>query len=85
MFPSNPVPPEMEVAILSYLDIKSLCRSAQVSRYWKTISEDNGVWRHIAQSLEFFDCVAFYSELHLKSKLKRHPYLLDRLSSSLKN
>ena len=38
---------EINYKILNYLDAKSLCRSAQVSKRWREISDDDVIWRRM--------------------------------------
>ncbi|KAI9007713.1 WD40-repeat-containing domain protein [Hyaloraphidium curvatum] len=37
-------PRELSLKILSYLDAKSLCRAASVSRAWKRLADDDVIW-----------------------------------------
>lgn len=37
-------PKELSLKILSYLDAKSLCRAARVSRAWKRLADDDVIW-----------------------------------------
>ncbi|CAG0900151.1 unnamed protein product [Cyprideis torosa] len=41
------LPRELLLRIFSYLDIVSLCRSAQVSRYWNTLALDGSNWQRV--------------------------------------
>ncbi|KIW93160.1 uncharacterized protein Z519_05765 [Cladophialophora bantiana CBS 173.52] len=48
------LPPELALNILKYLDVKSLCRAAQVSRKWRQIiNSDERAWK------ELFDADGF--------------------------
>lgn len=49
MFPSNieQLPDNIILEILSYLSVKDLCISGQVSRRWRRIARDNSLWRHV--------------------------------------
>ncbi|XP_031567155.1 probable E3 ubiquitin ligase complex SCF subunit sconB [Actinia tenebrosa] len=39
--------------VFSYLDIKSLCRSSQVCRRWRFLSQESGLWRRKVRILGF--------------------------------
>jgi hypothetical protein len=41
------LPKELLLRIFSYLDYKSLCRCAQVSKYWNTLALDGSNWQSI--------------------------------------
>lgn len=43
------LPREMGLKILGYLDATSLCRTAQVSRRWKALADDDILWRGICE------------------------------------
>ncbi|KAH9830924.1 WD40 repeat-like protein, partial [Rhodofomes roseus] len=43
------VPREVSLKILGYLDATSLCRAAQVSRHWKSLADDDLLWRGICE------------------------------------
>ncbi|CUM67860.1 uncharacterized protein PRCAT00005569001 [Priceomyces carsonii] len=43
------LPMEVSLKILCYLDCRSLCNAAQVSRKWKTLADDNRVWHHMCE------------------------------------
>lgn len=43
------LPREVSLKILGYLDATSLCRAAQVTKRWKTLADDNVVWRSICE------------------------------------
>ena len=43
------VPREVSLRILGYLDATSLCRAAQVSRQWKSLADDDLLWRGICE------------------------------------
>ncbi|OQV03310.1 WD domain-containing protein [Cladophialophora immunda] len=48
------LPPELSLNILKYLDVKSLCRAAQVSRKWRQmVNSDERAWK------ELFDADGF--------------------------
>ena len=41
------LPPELALNIISYLDVKSLCRAAQVSKRWREMTDgDEEAWKH---------------------------------------
>ncbi|KAI0730379.1 WD40 repeat-like protein [Fomitopsis betulina] len=43
------IPREVSLRILGYLDAMSLCRAAQVSRQWKSLADDDLLWRGICE------------------------------------
>lgn len=43
------LPVEISLKILCYLDCKSLCNAAQVSRKWKELADDDRVWHHMCE------------------------------------
>lgn len=43
------LPVEIALKILCYLDCKSLCNAAQVSRRWKELADDDRVWHHMCE------------------------------------
>ncbi|KZT03401.1 WD40 repeat-like protein [Laetiporus sulphureus 93-53] len=43
------LPREVALKILGYLDATSLCRAAQVNRPWKTLADDDILWRGICE------------------------------------
>ncbi|KAH9932166.1 WD40-repeat-containing domain protein [Amylocystis lapponica] len=43
------VPREVSLKILGYLDATSLCRAAQVSRQWRSLADDDILWRGICE------------------------------------
>lgn len=43
------LPVEISLKILCYLDCKSLCEAAQVSRRWKELADDDRVWHHMCE------------------------------------
>lgn len=43
------LPVEISLKILCYLDCKSLCNAAQVSRRWKELADDDRVWHHMCE------------------------------------
>ncbi|KAF8906063.1 WD40-repeat-containing domain protein [Gymnopilus junonius] len=43
------LPREVSLKVLGYLDATSLCRAAQVTRRWKSLADDNVVWRSICE------------------------------------
>jgi F-box/WD-40 domain protein MET30 len=47
--PFSVLPLEVALRILGYLDATSLCRAAQVSRLWKSLADDDMLWREICE------------------------------------
>jgi len=47
--PFTVIPREVSLKILGYLDATSLCRAAQVSRQWKSLADDDLLWRGICE------------------------------------
>ncbi|KAI0328083.1 WD40 repeat-like protein [Cubamyces sp. BRFM 1775] len=47
--PFTILPREVSLKILGYLDATSLCRAAQVSRQWKSLADDDILWRGICE------------------------------------
>ncbi|KAI1003953.1 putative E3 ubiquitin ligase complex SCF subunit [Podosphaera aphanis] len=43
------LPSELSLRILSYLDTTSLCKSAQVSRSWRRLADDDVVWHRMCE------------------------------------
>lgn len=43
------LPVEISLKILCYLDCRSLCNAAQVSRKWKLLADDNRVWHYMCE------------------------------------
>lgn len=43
------LPREVSLRILAYLDATSLCRAAQVSKHWRSLADDDVLWREICQ------------------------------------
>ncbi|KAI0201372.1 quinon protein alcohol dehydrogenase-like superfamily [Astrocystis sublimbata] len=43
------LPPELSLKILCYLDCSSLCKAAQVSRRWHSLSGDDVVWHRMCE------------------------------------
>ncbi|ODV77626.1 SCF complex F-box protein MET30 [Suhomyces tanzawaensis NRRL Y-17324] len=43
------LPMEISLKILCYLDCRSLCNAAQVSRKWKALADDDRVWHHMCE------------------------------------
>ncbi|KAF8061462.1 WD40-repeat-containing domain protein, partial [Lyophyllum atratum] len=43
------LPREVSMKILGYLDATSLCRAAQVTKRWKTLADDDILWRGICE------------------------------------
>ncbi|EGW34716.1 SCF complex F-box protein MET30 [Spathaspora passalidarum NRRL Y-27907] len=43
------LPQEISLKILCYLDCRSLCNAAQVSRKWKSLADDDRVWHHMCE------------------------------------
>ena len=41
------LPQEISLKILCYLDCRSLCNAAQVSRKWKSLADDDRVWHYV--------------------------------------
>ena len=57
--PFSVLPSEVSLKILGYLDATSLCRAAQVSKKWKTLADDDILWRGICeQQARIVRCVA---------------------------
>ncbi|KAK7466919.1 hypothetical protein VKT23_003983 [Stygiomarasmius scandens] len=47
--PFTVLPREVSLKILGYLDATSLCRAAQVTRKWKSLADDDILWRGICE------------------------------------
>ncbi|KAG9318377.1 WD40 repeat-like protein [Chiua virens] len=47
--PFTVLPREVSLKILAYLDATSLCRAAQVSKFWRSLADDDILWRGICQ------------------------------------
>lgn len=47
--PFTVFPREVSLKVLGYLDATSLCRAAQVTKKWKTLADDDILWRGICE------------------------------------
>ncbi|KAG1903968.1 WD40 repeat-like protein [Suillus fuscotomentosus] len=47
--PFTVLPREVSLRVLAYLDATSLCRAAQVSKQWKSLADDDVLWRGICE------------------------------------
>ena len=47
--PFSVLPREIALKVLGYLDAISLCRSAQVSKHWADLANDDVLWRNICE------------------------------------
>ncbi|KAJ4488237.1 F-box/WD repeat-containing protein pof1 [Lentinula aciculospora] len=47
--PFTVFPRELSLRVLSYLDATSLCRAAQVTKKWKSLADDDILWRGICE------------------------------------
>lgn len=47
--PFTVFPREVSLKVLGYLDATSLCRAAQVTRKWKSLADDDVLWRGICE------------------------------------
>lgn len=47
--PFSVLPREVSLRVLGYLDATSLCRAAQVTRTWKSLADDDILWRGICE------------------------------------
>lgn len=47
--PFSVLPREVGLKVLGYLDATSLCRAAQVTKRWKTLADDDILWRGICE------------------------------------
>lgn len=47
--PFTVLPREIALRVLGYLDATSLCRAAQVARRWKSLADDNVLWKVICE------------------------------------
>ncbi|KAF8831537.1 F-box/WD repeat-containing protein pof1 [Lentinula edodes] len=47
--PFTVLPRELSLKVLSYLDATSLCRAAQVTKKWKSLADDDILWRGICE------------------------------------
>ncbi|CAF0843962.1 unnamed protein product [Adineta steineri] len=53
------LPKELILRIFSFLDYQSLCRCAQVSKYWSTLALDGSNWQSI-------DLKSFQRDIHVR-------------------
>lgn len=53
---------ELALKIFRFLDYKDLCRSAQVSKSWKNLAEDNWLWYQIYKRFSHKICLASMPE-----------------------
>ncbi|KAK0228318.1 F-box/WD repeat-containing protein pof1 [Armillaria fumosa] len=47
--PFTVLPREVSLKVLSYLDATSLCRAAQVTKHWRSLADDDVLWRGICE------------------------------------
>eukprot|EP00835_Amoeboradix_gromovi_P001026 NODE_40_length_29852_cov_0.370215.p5 type:complete len:435 gc:universal NODE_40_length_29852_cov_0.370215:6164-4860(-) len=50
------LPKEISCKILMFLDAKSLCKSAAVSKHWKELSNSEQVWQHLCGQHVYKEC-----------------------------
>ncbi len=46
---STVLPREVSLKVLTYLDATSLCRAAQVTKHWRSLADDDVLWRGICE------------------------------------
>ncbi|KAI0336970.1 WD40 repeat-like protein [Trametopsis cervina] len=73
--PLSVLPSEVSLKILGYLDATSLCRAAQVSRKWKTLADDDILWRGICEQHIGQKCLKCGWGLPILEKRRRHRLL----------
>lgn len=47
--PLSLLPREISLRIMRFLDASSLCRAAQVSKHWRTLADDDMLWRKMCE------------------------------------
>jgi F-box and WD-40 domain protein MET30 len=52
------LPIELSFKVLSYLDAQSLCRTAQVSKLWRFLSDDDIIWQRMCEQHTDRRCIA---------------------------
>ena len=77
--PIGKLPDEILVGILSHLSPKSLARAGAVSRCWRTVSEDDILWKRFALFLELVDEFSNRSRVNYKTIVAAalHPQTIE--------
>eukprot|EP01102_Stenamoeba_stenopodia_P005999 TRINITY_DN16710_c0_g1_i1.p1 TRINITY_DN16710_c0_g1~~TRINITY_DN16710_c0_g1_i1.p1 ORF type:complete len:416 (+),score=63.97 TRINITY_DN16710_c0_g1_i1:192-1439(+) len=70
-FDESVFPPELMLNIFAYLDFRSLCRSAQVCRYWRVLALDKDLWYRLCHKIG----VVIDRNSKESSAVKRDPYV----------
>ncbi|KJE90412.1 hypothetical protein CAOG_08543 [Capsaspora owczarzaki ATCC 30864] len=70
------LPPEVMLLIFSHMDVVSLCRCAQVSKYWNFLALDGSLW----QNIDFFAFQKHVQDSHIEHIARRCGNFLRRLS-----
>ena len=65
------LPKELSLYILSFLDPKDLCRAAKTCRYWRTLTEDNLLWREKCLEYDVFCSLDDFSFKPLENTASR--------------
>ena len=55
---------QLALYVLSFLDPRDLVRASQTCRYWRTLAEDNLLWREKCQEEGLSESFVFNSRLH---------------------
>ena len=83
-------PREVSLKVLGYLDATSLCRAAQVSKHWKSLADDDILWRGICEQHIGQKCLKCgwglpilerrrITRVHSASPVSSHPQLHKRV------
>lgn len=80
--PFTVLPSEVSLKILGYLDAQSLCRAAQVSRRWKTLADDDVLWRGICEQHIGTKCLMCGWGLPILEKRRGNSFLSPMASPS---
>ncbi|KAJ1971601.1 hypothetical protein H4R34_005689, partial [Dimargaris verticillata] len=70
-------PPHIAFRILSYLDAKSLCRAAQVSKTWRRLADDDRLWHRMCEQHIDRKCTSCGWGLPLLHKKQRRCEVTD--------
>ncbi|KAI0094091.1 quinon protein alcohol dehydrogenase-like superfamily [Irpex rosettiformis] len=80
--PFSVLPSEVSLKILGHLDATSLCRAAQVSKKWKTLADDDILWRGICEQHIGQKCLKCGWGLPILEKRRIHRQHSPRLVAS---
>ncbi|KAJ1926014.1 hypothetical protein IWQ60_004163 [Tieghemiomyces parasiticus] len=71
-------PPQVALKIMAYLDAKTLCRAAQVSKTWQALADDDRLWHRMCEQHIDRKCTSCGWGLPLLHKKKRRCEVTDQ-------